>query len=288
MSVFKNKKVIFLFLFPALVFIIVFLHYPLVMSIAKSFTRWDGYFNTNFIGLANYRELLKDRSIMQSLQHTLKLMIYVIIFEVGFGLLLALFVDSVKKGAQFFRTVYFFPIVISGAAIGMLFTLIFQYYGGLLNGIIGKFGAAPIEWVTKSSAMNIVSIPTVWQYVGFYFVIMLTAINNVPEDIYESAYLDGITGITKTFYITIPMIADVIKVCLVLAITGVLKVFDIVQIMYEGGPLGSTEVLGTYMYRKAFTDERFGYACAISVLIVILGIILSVIVNKIFKTHNEY
>lgn len=287
-QLFNSRKSlrIFLYLLPALAFMSVFLFYPFIMSIVKSFYQSDGFVNSTFIGLDNYRRLFEDKTIRIAIGNTFKLMLYVVIFQVGIAVLLAVMVDSVTKGQKLFRTVYFFPIVISATAIGMMFKLFYAYDGGLFNAIIATVGADPKVWITRENAMKMVSIPAIWQYVGFYFVIILTAIKQVPKDLYESAYLEGIKPWSKLFYITVPLIRNVMITCLILAITGTLKVFDMALIITGGGPLNASQVLGLYMYQKTFTDEVFGYGATISVLIVFIGLTLSLIVNKVFKKDD--
>lgn len=286
MKFYENKKTIALFLLPALAFMTVFLFYPFVMNIIKSFYESDGYMNSTFIGLDNYRRMLDDRTIHSAIKNTFELMVYVVVFEIGIALILAVMVNSITKAGKFFQTVYFFPIVISATAIGMMFNLFYAYDGGLLNNLIISFGGEAKIWKTVESALKIVAIPTIWQYIGFYFVLLLTAIKQIPKSLYESALIDGVTGIKNLYYITIPLIRNVLITCLVLAVTGTLKVFDLVLVITNGGPLNSSQVLGLYMYQKTFIDEAFGYGAAISVLIVVIGLVVSFIVNRVFKKED--
>lgn len=286
MKFYKNWKTILIFLIPALAFMSVFLFYPFFMNIAKSFYESDGYFNSTYIGLDNYRRMLDDKTIHTAIFNTFKLMIYVVVFEVGIAIILAVLVDSITKGAKFFQTVYFFPIVISATALGMMFNLFYAYNGGLLNTIVMHFGGDPVLWKSPETAFEAVAVPTVWQYIGFYFVLILTAIKQVPKSLYESAKIDGINGWTKLRFLTLPLIRNVIVTCLVLAITGTLKVFDLVRVITNGGPMNTSQVLGLYMYDKTFADEAFGYGSAISVLIVVIGLVISFIVNKTLKQKD--
>ncbi len=221
-----------------------------------------------------------------AVKNTFILMAYIIIFELGIALILAVLVNGISKGDRFFQTVFFFPIVISATAIGMMFNLFYAYDGGLLNNIIVNLGGDPKVWKTVETALEIIAVPTVWQYVGFYFVLMLTAIKQIPKSLYESAMLDGVTGFKKLIYITIPLIRNVLITCLVLAITGTLKVFDLVLVITNGGPMNSSQVLGLYMYQKTFIDEAFGYGASISVVIVVIGLGVSFIVNRIFRQEE--
>jgi len=287
MQVLKKKKYAILLLLPALFLVGVFIYYPLFATFYYSFFDWRDFSNyKTFVGLDNYRQMIEDYAVRKALINTLIMMVCVIVFQVGIALVLALIVDSIKAGYKFFRTVFFFPVVISGTAIGLMFYLAYGYDYGLLNAIVTAFGGQKRVWVTENSALTMVLIPVIWQYVGFYFVIFLAALTKVPQDIYESALIDGITGIKKAVYITIPLIWDVIAVCISLAIVGTFKVFDIVYVITGGGPMDASQVLGTYIYTVAFTGQNQGYASAIGVLIIVLGIILSTISNRLSEREK--
>ncbi|GAA0356501.1 carbohydrate ABC transporter permease [Bacillus horti] len=281
-----DKLFITLFLLPMVIITGVFLYYPFFNGIIKSFYQSNGFFNSTFIGLDNYARLFKDEVIRIATFNSLEIMLYAVIFQVGIALILAVLVDSIKFGRGFFRTSFFFPVVISGAAIGLLFTLIYGYNYGMLNGILVNLGLERVLWINEKTSLLAVAIPTVWQYVGFYFVILLTAILKIPSDYYEAAKLDGITGFKRMVYITIPLIWSDIKICIILAITGAFRVFEMVYIITKGGPFNTSEVLGTYMYRKAITDQAFGYGATIAVYIVILGVALALITNRLLKREQ--
>lgn len=286
--VLKSKKYILLFLSPAVLLITIFLYFPLAKTIQYSFSNYSEWSpDFIFIGLENYQRLITDTIIGKSLINTLILLVGCLIVEVGFALVLSVLVDSLSKGFRFFRMVYFFPVVISGSAIGLMFYLAFQYDYGLLNNVIAAFGLEKINWITERSAMYLVLIPVLWQYVGFYFVIFLTAIASVPSDIYESAMLDGITGFKKTIYITIPMIKNVIVTSLGLVVAGSLKVFDVVYVMTGGGPLDASQLLSTYLYQQAFIYNNQGYGSSIAVLIIVLGLIIYLITTKLAQSKDE-
>lgn len=287
--VYKSKKYIFLFLTPAMLLITVFLYYPLARTIQYSFTdysEWTPAFN--YIGFENFKRLYTDSIIGKSLLNTLILLSGCVVVEIGGALILAILVDSIKKGFKFFRTVYFFPVVISGSAIGLMFYQIFQYDYGLMNNLLEASGIEKINWITEKSAMYLVLIPILWQYVGFYFVIFLTAIANIPADVYESAGIDGINGYRKIIYITVPMLQDVIITALCLVIAGSLKVFDIVFVMTNGGPLDASQLLSTYQYQQAFVYNNQGYGSAISVLIIALGLIIYLFTSKFGQRKEDF
>lgn len=277
----KSKKYAALFLAPSMILIAVFMYYPIFQTFFSSFTEWI-YFSIHkkFIGIDNYKDLMADPVIHKSLSNTLIMMVVSLLFEIGIALILALMVDSIKKGKNFFRISFFFPVVISATAIGLMFSLAYQYDYGLLNNILHIFGRGKVLWLTVKSSMFLVTLPTVWQYVGFYFVIFLTSMSKVPADLYESAMLDGISGIQKAFQITIPLIWDSIATSIALVVTGTFKAFDIIWVITKGGPMDSSQLLSTYFYQRTFTGQNPGYGSTIAVLIIVIGFLLTAISNK--------
>ena len=228
-------------------------------------------------------------------------MLCTIVFQVGIALILALLVDTIRVGAQVFRTVYFFPIVISATALGLMFNLIFLYKGGMVNQLLLHLGQLPYEikpsgkmivqwldWKDQAHFLFTMLMPVMWQYVGFYFVIIVTGLNNIPQELYESAALDGANGWNRTRYITLPLLRNVLVTCLVLAITGALKVFDLPWVMFGAGMPGNQGWLtGTYMYDQTFNKMNVDYGSTIAVLIVVLGVVLSNVANRVFRPSDD-
>ena len=287
---YKNKKPLLIFLLPSLLIMIIFLYYPFILNAINSLYDLSGIVQIEpptFIGLENYRRLFTDPKIKIALANSFKMMGLTIVFQVGLALILALMVDSIKKGQQFFRTIFFFPIVISATAIGLMFTLFYNYNGGMLNQIFAKFSKEPVMWLSPERAFSMIAIPIIWQYVGFYFIILITGLKNISSDIYEASEMDGCTGLKKVIYIKIPLIRNVIGTCLVLAITGTLKVFDLPWVIAPyGAPSGLTHFTGTYMYETTFAVGNVDYGSTIALMIVVLGVALSQVVNKVFKQQE--
>ncbi|WP_054957845.1 carbohydrate ABC transporter permease [Paenibacillus dakarensis] len=279
-----DRKYILMFLLPTALFFSVFLYYPFFKSLYLSFYRTTGFFDKKFVGWNNYERLFTDKLLGAATLHTLEIMLYVIVFQVGIALVLAVLVDNISNLKGFFRTVFFFPVVISGTAISLLFVLFYNYNFGLLNNILANFGIEKVLWLDESNALRAVSIPTVWHYVGFYFVLFLTAMSKIPSDFYEAAKLEGITGFKKTTKLTIPLILSDIKVVITLAITGTMKVFEFVWVITSGQ--NGTEVLGTYMYKKAMVDQNFGYGSTIAIYMVVFGVLLALLANRLLKSEE--
>ena len=291
--IYKNKKPLFVFLIPAFIFMFVFLYYPFVKNILNSFQ------HIGSLGAAakgwnepwyeNYVKMFNDEAMRTALLNTVIMMLVTIVGQVGIAIVLALMVDNISRGAKFFRTVYFFPIVISATALGLMFNLIFLYDKGMINQFLELMGSTQLtDWKDQAHCLFTMMLPVMWQYVGFYFVILITGLNNISTELYESASIDGATRWQRIRYITLPLLRNVICTCVVLAVTGALKVFDLPWVMFpKGMPLGKTWLTGTYMYYQAFNTRNVDYSSAIAVAIVVLGIITSKIVNTIFK-EEEY
>lgn len=230
----------------------------------------------------NYIKILTDENVRIALKNTVIMIVVTLAGQVGIAVVLAMLVDNIKRGASFFRIVYFFPIVISATALGVLFNLIFQYDGGMLSQLVGS----KVNW-KELYPLTVMMTPVTWQYVGFYFIILVTGLNNIPQELYESASIDGATRWQRVRYISWPMLHNVLCTCAVLAVTGALKVFDLPWVMFpNGAPLGKTWLTGTYMYYKTMQSPDIDYSSAIALVIVVLGVLLSKVVNRIFKERD--
>ncbi len=223
-NLYKNKKPLILFLVPAFLFMAVFLYYPFVKNIINSFQEIRSLgavskgWNDPWYG--NYVKMIEDPNLRTALMNTLIMMAVTIVGQVGIAVLLAILVDNVTHGAKFFRTVYFFPIVISATALGLMFNLIFLYDKGMVNQLLELLGKQSLtDWKDSSHALFTMMLPVMWQYVGFYFVILVTGLNNIPQDLYEVASIDGATRFQRVFYITLPLLRNVICTCVVLAVS---------------------------------------------------------------------
>jgi len=291
-NIYRNKKPALVFLLPAFLFITLFLYYPFVKTIFNSFMHLKQLgkaateFNTPWYG--NYVEMLHDQNVWTSVKNTILMMIVTLIGQVGIAIILALMVDNIGRGKQFFRTVFFFPIVISATALGLMFNLIFLYDKGMVNQMLEALGKQNLtDWKAEGIALFTMMLPVMWQYVGFYFVILVTGLNNISDELYEAAKIDGATKLQCVRYISVPLLHNVICTCSVLAVTGALKVFDLPWVMFpKGMPLKTTFLTGTYMYYHTMETKNVDYGAALAVLIVVLGVVLSKIVNWIFREKD--
>lgn len=304
--IYKKKSPLLLFLLPAFVFLIAYLYYPFLQNIFNTFLDIGGLGRAadgvNDPWYENYARMLTDPNMRTALKNTVILTVCTVVFQVGIALILALLVDSIRVGSTVFRTVYFFPIVISATALGLMFNLMFLYKGGMVNQLLLKMGLLEsevkasgklvvkwLDWKDQAHYMTTMFLPVIWQYVGFYFVILITGLNNISSDLFEAAALDGASGLKKIRYITLPMLRNVLCTCLVLAVTGALKVFDLPWVMFGAGmPNNQGWLTGTYMYDQTFNKMNVDYGSTIAVLIVVLGVILSNVANRVFKPTEDY
>lgn len=292
-TIYKKKTPLVVFLVPAFTFMVLFLYYPFLRGIFNSFEIIKGL-GTASEGMnepwyANYIKMFTDPKMLTAFGNTMLLMIFTLVFQVGIALVLALLVDNITIGSQFFRTVYFFPIVISATALGLLFNLIFMYNGGMLNNLLMNLGLIKefVDWKSEDNYFVTMMLPIMWQYVGFYFVILVTGLNNISPDLYEAAAIDGASGLKRIRFVTLPLLYNTLCTCLVLAITGALKVFDLPWIMMgQGMPMDRSWLTGTYMYQQAFIVGDVDYSATIAVFIVLLGVVMSQIANRVFKEKD--
>ena len=203
-TIYKRKTPLLVFLVPAFLFLAVYLYYPFIQNIINTFLNISGLGRAaegvNTPWYENYQRLLSDPNMRTALKNTALMIVCTVVIQVGVALILALLVDTIRVGAQVFRTVYFFPIVISATALGLLFNLIFLYKGGMVNQLLLALGKLPYEvkpngkmivdwldWKDQAHYLFTMFLPVMWQYVGFYFVIIVTGLNNIPQELYEAA-----------------------------------------------------------------------------------------------------
>lgn len=275
----SNSKIYF-YLLPGLAIYAFVVLVPLVMALRYSFYDWSGGPKMDFIGLDNFIALIQDDVFWQSFRNNLFIIIMSIIGQVGIAFLIAvLLTRSWVKWKQFHRTVIFIPNVLAAVIIGFLWSMIYNHDYGLLN---YSLNAAGLEsWISPwlddpSIVMTSVTVPIVWQFVGFYLIIFMSAMQNIPDELYEAAKIDGATSWKQTWHITMPMLKSTFRVAIMLCIAGNMKVFDHIFVMTGGGPGSSSTVMAQYAYDVSFNRFELGYGSAVSIgmLVLSLGLIL--------------
>jgi multiple sugar transport system permease protein len=253
-----------LFILPVVLSLLIFTAYPLYWSLILSFREWNPLGQDQFIGLANYKALLNDKLLFQSLQHVLVYALYTIPAGLIWGIGVALALQNIRWRA-FFRALYFLPTVTSSIAISVVWSLIFQPDWGVLNNVLHFFGIQGPNWLGQTStAMISVSIVAVWMGTGYWMVIFLAGLLDIPSDYLDAARVDGASSFQVFRYVTLPQLTPTIFYYLTSALISVWTMFDIVYVMTNGGPANSTMMPAVHLYNVAWTHLRMGYASAIA------------------------
>ncbi|NLS42330.1 sugar ABC transporter permease [Bacillus subtilis] len=288
----QNKIFPYLFLVPALVFLL-FVYIPIFENVFLSLFQWSSFSpEKTFIGLKNYVELFHDPVFYQALTNNVLYAVISIVCQVFGGLILAAVLEDklVRKWSPFFRTVFFLPVVISMTVIALLFDFIYNPETGLLNQLLQAIGLDQLTraWLgDDSTAMLSVIFVSQWQSVGYIAMLYIVSIQKIPDELYEAARLDGAGKIQQFFHITIPQTKEMSFVAVVMTLTGAFTVFNEPYILTGGGPGNASEVLSTFLYKSAFTKDMMGYASAIATVVLIITLALSLMQMKFFKTGKE-
>ncbi|CAF1876517.1 carbohydrate ABC transporter permease [Bacillus subtilis] len=288
----QNKIIPYLFLVPALVFLL-FVYIPIFENVFLSLFQWSSFTpEKTFIGLKNYVELFHDPVFYQALTNNVLYAVISIVCQVFGGLILAAVLEDklVRKWSPFFRTVFFLPVVISMTVIALLFDFIYNPETGLLNQLLQAIGLDQLTraWLgDDSTAMLSVIFVSQWQSVGYIAMLYIVSIQKIPDELYEAARLDGAGKIQQFFHITVPQTKEMSFVAVVMTLTGAFTVFNEPYILTGGGPGNASEVLSTFLYKSAFTKDMMGYASAIATVVLIITLALSLMQMKFFKTGKE-
>lgn len=272
----------FMFILPAVIIWTALMAVPMIDAILLSFQSWDGLRPATWVGMKNYINLAQDRIFLLALRNTAYFVIVTVIFQSTLPLLIANLVNSVR-GSMVFRTIYFMPVVISLAISGTLWSIIYEPNFGILNETLRAVGLGRLAtfWLAnKNTVMPSLIIVSIWQSLGFYLVIYFAGLQAIPTELYEAASLDGANAWGRLIHVTVPLLAPVTTVVVVLNTINGVKVFDQIWVMTAGGPNHASDTLGTYLYTIAFgalgsSNPQLGYASAIGILILALAFILS-------------
>ncbi len=282
----KRKLRLFciLFLAPALVLYVVFVVGPLVASAWYSLTEWDGIASRKFIAGMNFLELLGTRNYWMMFANTAKMVGISVAIQVPLGLVLAYLLYRRTRGFKVVRAILFLPVVIAPIAVGLMFRLFYNSEIGLLNGLLAALHLSSWQrqWLSDPHVLlYMVILPQVWQYIGLYVVIFFAALQSLPEQIFESATIDGASSTRSFFSMAVPLVWEVIQLAVILCVTGSMKAFEHPWIMTQGGPGYRSSYLTVYMFRVAFLERRFGYGSAVAISIVVLSLAFTVLYRRL-------
>jgi multiple sugar transport system permease protein len=269
-----------LFLLPTAVIFVAFIAYPIVGSFALTFFRWDGLSHRQFIGLDNYRTLLSDPLLGTVLLNTLGFVIGDVALKMLLALFLAVLVNRYLSGLMrtLFRSVVFFPVIVSGVAIGIIWQWLMNTNLGLINYYLGALGLPIVAWLDSSkNAMPSLILVDVWRNVGFSFVVFTAGLQGISSQLYEAAAIDGAGDWQRFRAITLPLLSPTTFFLLVINLIGAFQFFDLSYVMTQGGPGDATRTIVYYIYDTAFHFFRFGYGSTIAVLLFVILAVLTFI-----------
>jgi multiple sugar transport system permease protein len=277
-SWFKRNEIAltpWLFLAPAILFFAFYVIWPIYQSIAISFYAWDGLGEARYVGMGNYVELMDDRAFEVSLWNNLKWLLFYLL-AIPAGLFIALFLNQTVTGIRIYKSLFFFPFVLSQVVVGLVFSWFYLPNEGLLNGMLGLVGLGPVNvlgdptWATYG-----IIAAGLWPQTAYCMILYLTGLNAVDPEQIEAGRLDNAKGWKMLWYIIIPQLKPATFIAFVVTIIGALRSFDLISIMTNGGPFGTTRVLSFYMFEKALSEYgfRMGYGAAIAVVLFLIMLV---------------
>jgi raffinose/stachyose/melibiose transport system permease protein len=267
---------------------------PILGSFYFSFFKWPGISEVplQYVAFQNYTDLLGKPEFWQALKNVTWFVTLSLLTQLPGGFILALLLSTYIRGHKVFKTIFFTPIILSTTAIALVWYFILFPNNGVLNMMLTSLGLQ--SWtrgwlIDRHTAMTSIILITAWVSLGYYMTITFAAITGIPDSIHDAVKIDGATGLRRVFGIIVPMVWESLKISVVLIITGILKVFDIIFVMTEGGPNGLTHVLTSLMYYEAFKYGHYGTGSAISTIVFLLSITLTLLSLRLMARERvEY
>ncbi len=290
-ALYPRKSVLIMLLAPGVILYAGIAFFPIINALGLSFFKWSGGIERSFTGLDNYKFLFSDPLFWGALKNNLLIGLISIVGQVGIALILAtLFTTRDIRFKGFHRSVIFFPVVLAAIIIGFIWTMVYSREYGLLNFILRgvKLDSLIKPWLDDPKiVIYSVCAPIVWQYIGYYMVIIASGITAIPREIFESADLDAAVGWRKLVYIVYPLVKNTIIVCVMMCISGSMKIFTHILIMTSGGPGNSSMVMAMYAYRNSFVKYKLGYGSAASIGILLISMLIIMGSRSIMRSKNE-
>ncbi len=281
----RDKKTIILFMAPAILIFTLVIPIPLAASIGLSFFKWDLLSDAKFVGVKNFIRLFtSDRVFGTTVRNTFSYMLLSVLFQIPLAYCLSIFLTRGKRFEKLVRNTLFMPAVLSGTAVSLMFYFIYHPEVGLVNAVLRLMGKPELTrfWLAdENTAMVCVCLAVAWQFVGYHMLIYVTGIIAIPLDIIEAATIDGANVWQLALRVITPNMKPVLRVSLVLIMTSSFKSFDSIYVMTGGGPAHKTEVMASYMYNKAFLNLKYGYGCAVGLMLFVMCLVVSLAIQKI-------
>ncbi|GBF75789.1 hypothetical protein PA598K_04221 [Paenibacillus sp. 598K] len=286
----------YIFTFPSIFLTLTLGVYPIFWALRYMFFDYQGFGEARFIGLENFARVGRDAQFWASVWNTFVYTGGKLILTLPMSLILAVILNRALRGRQLLRSVYFLPTIFSASVMSIVFYIVFNSYNGIINQFLMKMGLGSLDWLGAKYAMLTVILIAAWGAVGNYMLLFLAGLQNIPDDVYEAASLDGVNPLQRLWYITMPMLGPVMQMIIMLAITTSLKGYESIMVLTEGGPFGKTEVMFLYLYKLFFplvsdsaSVQNIGYGSAVGFTsALIVGLITFIYFKISKKLSNTY
>lgn len=287
----QRKLLIGLFLAPTVIGLGLFTFLPILASVVLAFFSWDIITPPRFVGLENFADIAADPTIRVSFLNTIGFVVVAVTLQLAVALVLAVLVNTKMPRLlkSFFRSVLFFPLVLSAASVSIIMGYLFNENFGLVNHVLNLLGMADVPWLTSThGAMVVVILVYVWQNFGFSFLLFLGGLSSIPKEVYEAAQVDGATGWKQFWRITFPLVSPTTLVASVMAIISALQIFDQPYVLTRGGPGDSTRTAVMVIYESAFKQLEFGRASAIGIVLTVVIMLVTAVQFRLSRRFVFY
>jgi multiple sugar transport system permease protein len=287
----SERLLVSLFLIPTIGGLALFTLIPIGASFVLAFFNWDIISSPTWAGLHNFGDIASDATVRVAFANTIGFVIVAVALQLGIAMWLAVLVQSrLPHGLQsIFRSVFFFPLVLSAASVSLVMSYLFNADFGLVNTILNIFGIADVQWLsTSKGAVFVVIVVYVWQNFGFTFLLFLGGLSSIPQEVYEASDLDGAKGWSRFSKITLPLVSPTVLVATVMAMIAALQIFDQPWVLTKGGPGDSTRTAVMMIYQSGFQELQFGRASAIGIVLTLLILAVTAAQFRISRRYVFY
>ncbi|MEX2160468.1 MAG: sugar ABC transporter permease [Anaerolineales bacterium] len=287
-----DRSVIFFFLLPAFALFFIFLAFPIIKSVYYSFFDWAGFGPAvDVVWLDNFKRILTDQVFIKAVVNCLILIVLALLVQLPFSLALAMLVGRSLRGRAVFRTIFFMPYVLSEVITAAIWLILLNPMParGFINAVITLIpGADPVLWLADPSLVMIsIFVVLTWKYFGLHLLLYMAGLQSIPKEIEEAAVIDGANKRQLFFGIILPLLSSTIRTSVWLSVLGSLQQFALIWIMTRGGPVNSSEVMSTYMYRYSFVRFDLGYGSAVAIILLLISLTFSVAYLRLFPQRDH-
>ncbi len=288
----STRQVAIVFLIPIFLIILVYILYPVINTFVTSTYKWNGIKAEKiFIGWKNWRKLVKDKDFWNAFKNNLIVMVCSIVIQIPLGCMMATFLDAGTRKFRIFKTVWFFPFLMSSTAIGFLFSYVLSTHYGMLTEIASRITGKEtyVDLLGRyPHALFAIIFVMAWQFSPFYMVYFIAGYTGIDTTLYDAAVIDGTTRAQYIRYIALPLLKPTVKAACTMSLIGSLKYFDLVWNMTQGGPGTQTDLMATYMYKVSFHNYNMGYGSCVAAGMFVLITVIALIFQKIFVIREDY